>query len=230
MRVMALIMLITHIPSIIGYRPYIPPRSTGPLVEWSAFREKPFVAYIAANSLCFWGLYMAFFYLGTFARGSTIHLSDSLNLVIVLNGVGVVGRMLPNILAHRFTGVANMNIICNIICAICIFCWMAIDNAAGLYAWSAVYGLFAGATQALFPTMTTHLTTDMSKIGTRTGMVFTIISFFCLTSPAIEGALIQVQGGKYMAAQLFAGSTVVVGAGCLVLNRWFRVGWKMAKI
>ncbi|KAF3398831.1 Riboflavin transporter MCH5 [Talaromyces pinophilus] len=229
MRAMALIMLITHIPSIIGYRPYIPPRSTGPLVEWSAFREKPFVTFIAANSLCFWGLYMAFFYLGTFARG-TIHLSDSLNLVIVLNGVGVIGRMVPNMLAHRFTGITNMNISCNVICAICILCWMAIDSAAGLYAWSAVYGLLAGAAQALFPTMATHQTTDMSKIGTRTGMVFTIISFFCLTSPAIEGALIQVQGGKYMGAQLFAGSTVLVGTVCLVLNRWFRVGWEMAKI
>lgn len=107
---------------------------------------------------------------------------------------------------------------------------MAIDSAAGLYAWSAVYGLLAGAAQALFPTMATHQTTDMSKIGTRTGMVFTIISFFCLTSPAIEGALIQLQGGEYVAAQLFAGSTVAVGAGCLVLNRWFRVGWEMSKI
>lgn len=229
MRVMALIMLITHIPSIIGYRPYIPPRSTGPLVEWSAFREKTFVTFVAAMSLCFWGLYMAFFYLGTFARG-TIHLSNSLHLVIVLNGVGVIGRMLPNILAYRFTGITNMNIICNIICAICIFCWMAIDSAGGLYAWSVVDGLFAGAAQALFPTMATHQTTDMSKIGTRTGMIFTIISFFCLTSPAIEGALIQMQGGRYMAAQLFAGSSVVVGTGCLVLNRWFRVGWKVAKI
>lgn len=229
MRVIALVMLITHIPSIIGYRPYLPGRQTGPLVEWSAFREKPFVTFAAANALCFWGLYLAFFYLGTFARDK-IHISDSLNLVIVLNGVGIIGRMVPNILAQHYTGITNMGIFCNLVSAVCIYCWIAIDSTAGLYTWSVVYGIFAGAAQALFPTMATAQTTDLSKIGTRTGMVFTIISVFCLTSPAIEGSLIQMEGGKYLGAQLFAGSVIMLGVGFLLWNRWIRAGWAITKI
>lgn len=226
MRVLGLIMLITNIPSLIGYRPYLPPRSTGPLVEWSAFREKSFCFFIAGMSFCFWGLYMAFFYLGTFARG-TIHLTESLDLVIVLNGVGVIGRMVPNIIAHHFTGVTNMIIFCNFVCAVCIYCWIAIDNTAGLYVWSVVYGLFAGAAQALFPTMATHQTTDTSKVGTRTGMIFTIVSFFSLTAPAIEGAIIQTSGGSYLGAQLFAGTSIAVGVCFLSLVRWVKVGRKL---
>jgi MFS family permease len=226
MRVLALIMLITHIPSVIGYRPYLPPRSTGPVIDWSAFREKSFVFFAASMSFSFWGLYMAFFYLGTFAR-EQIGVSDSLNLVIVLNGVGVIGRMLPNLIAQRWIGVNNMNIVCNMVCFMCIFSWMAIRNVTGLYVWTVIYGLFAGAAQALFPTMATRQTTDVHKVGTRTGMVFTVVSFFCLTAPAIEGVLIQIDGNKYTGAQAFAGTSVALAVGFLVLVRWTKVGWKL---
>lgn len=63
------------------------------------------------------------------------------------------------------------------------------------------------------------MTTDISKIGVRTGMVFSIISIACLTGPPIAGALIQAGNGSFLYAQIFGGTTVSVGTGVLVLAR-----------
>lgn len=50
-------------------------------------------------------------------------------------------------------------------------------------------------------------------------MVFTIVSFGVLTGPPIEGALISALGGRYLAAQLFAGASLLLGMVLLVATR-----------
>ncbi|KAL2868562.1 major facilitator superfamily domain-containing protein [Aspergillus lucknowensis] len=235
MRILALILLVIHVPSIIAYRPYLPPRSTGPLLEWRALRERPFVFFTASMFLNFSGLYMAFYYLGTFAR-EQIHLQtrESTNLLIILNAVGILGRSAPGFLAERYTGVCNMTLSVSLVCAICIYAWAAIDegddHVASLYTWTVVYGIFAGAAQALFPAMATRQTTDRTKVGARTGMVMTIVSFACLTAPAIQGALMRADGGRYLGAQVFSGSVVLMGVASLGVCRWCKVGFSVVKV
>ncbi|BCS24897.1 uncharacterized protein APUU_41341A [Aspergillus puulaauensis] len=234
MRILALILLIIHIPSVIAYSPYLPPRPTGPVIEWTAFREKPFLFFTAAMFLNFWGLYMAFYYLGTFAR-EQVHLSgssDSINLLIVLNAVGIVGRSAPGFIAERYTGITNITLFISLVSAVCVYSWAGIreNDAAGLYVWTVIYGLFAGAAQALFPAMATRQTDDLRKVGTRTGMVMTIVSFSCLTAPAIQGALIGADGGRYLGAQMFSGSAILVGMGCLGVYRGCKAGWGVVKV
>jgi hypothetical protein len=53
-------------------------------------------------------------------------------------------------------------------------------------------------------------------MGTRMGMVFTIVSFAVLTGPPIAGQLIQKKGGGYEYAQIFSGSVMLVGSGFLI--------------
>jgi hypothetical protein len=66
MRILGFVTLVTHIPSFLFFRPRFPPRKAGPLVEWEAFSETPYVLFIVGMFFNFWGLYIAFFYLGTF--------------------------------------------------------------------------------------------------------------------------------------------------------------------
>lgn len=77
----------------------------------------------------------------------------------------------------------------------------------------------ANAVQTLLASTVSKMTTDMSKIGVRTGMVFSIISIACLTGPPIAGGLIQTGNGSFLYAQIFGGTTVFVGTGFLVLAR-----------
>lgn len=56
-------------------------------------------------------------------------------------------------------------------------------------------------------------------MGVRVGMVFTIVSVACLTGPPIAGALIDLRGGDFLYAQIFGGTTVLLGGAVLVAAR-----------
>ena len=143
---------------------------------------------------------------------------SSLNLLLVVNGVGSFGRIIPNHFADKL-GTINMFIIISFSAGVIALCWTAVTSASGLYAWSVFYGTAGGGIQSLFPAGLTSLTTDLKKTGVRMGMIFTIVSFATLTGPPIAGAIISSQGGRYIGAQVFAGATLLLGSGFLVAAR-----------
>ncbi|KAK3936846.1 major facilitator superfamily domain-containing protein [Diplogelasinospora grovesii] len=216
MRAIGFIQLVTLVISNIFLKPRIQARRTGPLVEWSAFKELEYTFYACGSFFCFLGVYFAFYYLASFSRDIIgVSYVDSLNLLLVLNGVGSFGRLIPNHLADRF-GPINVFVPVAGIAGVCVLCWMAVTNVAGLYVWAAFYGAAAGGIQSLFPAGLSSLTTDMKKMGVRMGMVFTINSFATLTGPPIAGAIITASGGRYVGAQAFAGAVLLVGMGFMM--------------
>jgi MFS family permease len=166
-------------------------------------------------------VYFAFYYLGSYGR-SIIHLplTESDTLLIVLNGVGVFGRIIPNYVADRCLGPLNTIIPDVALTAGLSFCWIAVDSRGGLYAWAVIYGLVGAAIQSLFPATLSSLTTDLRMAGTRMGMVFTIVSFAVLTGPPIAGQLIQKKDGGFLYAQIFAGADMLVGCAFLTAARY----------
>lgn len=144
----------------------------------------------------------------------------SINLLIILNGVGVIGRVLPNFLADRYFGPLNLIIPATTASSILIFSWMAVKSQTGLYVFAVVYGIVGAMVQGLFPAVLSSLTTDLRKAGTRMGMVFTIVAFAVLTGPPLDGALIQADGGDYKGAQEFAGACLAIGTSLLAVCRW----------
>ncbi|KAI7700377.1 MFS monocarboxylate transporter-like protein, partial [Hortaea werneckii] len=90
-RIIGFIMLATNAVTITFYRTRLPPRRSGPLVEWGAFRELPYVLYCVAAFMFFWGLYFAFFYVGSYARDRLdMPYQDSVNLLLTMVCVGFV--------------------------------------------------------------------------------------------------------------------------------------------
>ncbi len=171
----------------------------------------------------FWGVYFAFYYISSFARSIIgIPYSESLNLLIVLNGVGVVGRIIPNYIADRYTGPMNLLIPVVLCTSLLTFCWIAVSSRGGLYGWAVVYGISGAAIQSLFPATLSSLTTDLRMAGVRMGQVFTIVSFAVLTGPPIAGQLIQKKDGGYLYAQIFAGCDMLIGTGLLMAARLAR--------
>ncbi|KAK8045179.1 aspyridones efflux protein apdF [Apiospora rasikravindrae] len=200
-------------------RARLPPRRTGSLVEWSAFRELEYTFFAIGMFFNFWGVYFGFYYLSSFARSGlemnpSLSYPDSLNLLLLVNGVGVIGRLGPNYLADT-VGPLNLLIPTCLITGIALLSWMAVGTPAQLYAWSVFYGIAAGGIQSLFPAGLSSLTTDLRKRGTRMGMVFTIVSFAVLTGNPIAGAIIAASGGGYWGAQTFTGCSLLLGM-CLI--------------
>jgi MFS family permease len=83
-RIIGFIMLVLNIVSIALFRTRLPPRKTGPIVDWDSFKEAPYSLYCAGMFFSFWGLYFAFFYIGSYGRNVLgASYQQSINLLLV---------------------------------------------------------------------------------------------------------------------------------------------------
>lgn len=226
MRALGLVVFISLAFCNVFARQRLPPRRTGAIVEWGAFKEATYTLFAIGMFLNFWGVYFAFFYIGSFARNIIgLPYTSSINLILVLNGVGFAGRLLPNFIADRWTGPLNIMIPITFGSSLIMYCMIAVTSDHGLYAWAVFYGILGAAIQSLFPAVLSSLTTDLKKAGVRMGMIFTIVSFAVLSGPPIAGALITSLDGRYLGAQLFS-ATSMLAAGCtLTAARVAKSGW-----
>ncbi|KAK5131581.1 hypothetical protein LTR08_000836 [Meristemomyces frigidus] len=201
-RIIGFIMLLTNAVTLSFYRTRLPPRKSGPVVEWAAFKETPYALYCIASFLYFWGLYFAFFYVGSYGRDRLgMSYQDSINLLLTMVCVGFVWRLLPNYFAERF-GPLNMIIPFTFVCGIMMYAWIGVRTPATLYVFAAIYGCGSAGIQSMYPATLASLTSDLSKAGVRMGQCFTIVSFACLTGAPLAGALIEMHDGDYLYAQM----------------------------
>lgn len=226
-RVMGLVMMGLMLTCAIFLKPRLPPRRTGPIVEWSAFGELTYLLFALSAFLFFWAVYFAFYYLGSFARDVLgAPQSTSINLLLAMNGVGVVGRVIPNYIADRL-GPLNVFIPACLGTSLLLYCWIAVQSMGGMWAFAIVYGSFGASVQGLFPAVLSSLTEDPKKAGVRIGMAFTVVSFATLSGSPLAGALIQRDHGKYLYAQIFAGTCMFAGFIASVFARVAKVGRKI---
>lgn len=225
MRVQACIALFFAIVINVLLRPRLPPRKSGPLVEWSAFREPTYALFTAGMFLIFWALYFCFFYVNTFATDPRIGIGlddvQSVNLVVVISAVGMPVRPLLGWAADRHLGALPVMVVCATILGVSLFCWIPVHDVGGLYAWSVAYGVATGATQGIFVGALASLTKQADKMGTRFGMVCSVLAFASLAGPPTAGALIESDGGGFLRAQIWAGATTLAGAGLIGAAYWF---------
>ena len=227
-RVVGFAMLGLQAVAVAGLRPRLPPRRAGPLVETSAFREPTYVLFAAGMFLAFWSCFFAFYYVGSYARdvlgADAAFATDQL---MVMNGLGIPGRLIPAVLADRLAGPMNLLVVVSGVTAVLLFAWIRVAAPGGLFAWAAVYGFFASGILGLFPPTLSNLTTDLTRSGVRMGMAFSIVSFACLTGPPIGGALVQRGAGEYLYAQIFAGAAMLAATAFLLMARVAKTGWRL---
>ncbi|KAK4122431.1 MFS general substrate transporter [Parathielavia appendiculata] len=251
-RCAAFLALIMSAVAILILRPRLTPRKSGPLVEWDAFREGPYLLYILGAFLFFWALYFGFFYINAYAR-NVIHFSttDSVQLLrmsnqcsfvpsllsrdqdngtvapVITNGMSIPSRPLVGFLADRYLGPINMYAFHVLVLGCMLFAWTGVTTRAGMYVFSVFFGLANGAAQGLFTCSLASLTKDPRKMGTRYGMVCTIIAFASLAGPPTAGAIIDKSAGQYLWAQVWAGLVIVLGSVALAGCRCAVSGFKL---
>lgn len=226
-RIIGFIMLLMNGITITLYRTRLPPRKTGPLVDWASFKELPYALYCTGAFFSFWGLYFAFFYIGSYARNVLgASYQQSINLLLVQVCMGFVFRLLPTYYADKIGGL-NVLIPFAFICGVMMFAWIGIKSMATLYVFAVIYGSGSAVIQALWPAVIGSMSRekDLKKSGVRMGMAFTVVSVSSFTGPPLAGALIQSHNGSYTYANVWAGMSFIVG-GCLLLaTRVSLVGW-----
>ena len=229
-RIIGFIMLVLNVITISLFQTRLPPRRTGPIVDWDSFREAPYSLYCAAMFFTFWGLYFAFFYIGSYGRNVLgVSYEQSINLLLVQICMGFIFRLLPTYYADK-VGSLNTLIPFAFVGGIMMYGWIGIHSVGGLYTFAVIYGSASAVVQALWPAVIGSLsrTPDLKKAGVRMGMAFTIVSFSSFTGPPLAGALIQLNGGDYMYANIWAGTSFFIGGSLLVATRFALVGWDWA--
>lgn len=226
-RIIGFIMLALNVVTISLFRTRLPPRRTGPIVDWDSFKEAPYTLYCAGMFFSFWGLYFAFFYVGSYGRNVLgVSYQQSINILLVQICMGFIFRLLPTYYADKI-GSLNTLIPFAFICGIMMYGWIGVHSVGSLYAFAVIYGSASAVIQALWPAVIGSLsrTPDLKKTGVRMGMAFTIVSFSSFTGPPLAGALIQQHGGNYTYANIWAGTSFFIGGSLLVATRFALVGW-----
>lgn len=219
-RIMGFVMLAISILVLPFSKPKYQPRSSKAWLDLDAFRELPYVLFCLGMFLAFLGLYFAYYYVRLYAR-DILYVSQftSFTALLIINSFGIPGRCVPALLADKFYTPLNVQIPVILVTGVLLFSWIAINSVVRFSIWVAVYGFFAGGSQSLFQAAASSFATDPERTGIRIGMVFTFVSFACLSGPPLCGQLIEIRRGDYLAAQLFGGAVMVAGSLFLFVAR-----------
>ncbi|KAF6815819.1 MFS monocarboxylate transporter [Colletotrichum sojae] len=206
-------------------RPRLPPRRSGPLLEWAAFREGPYILFALGVFLYFMALYFGFFYINTYARKVVgFSTTESVSLLLITNGMGIPSRPVVGWVADRHLGPINTFILMTFLLGCMEFVWIGVKTRTGMYIFSVFFGLSNGAAQGVFVGALASLTTDPQKMGTRFGMIATLSGFASLAGPPTTGAIIDRSGGQYLWAQVWGGVVIMAGSLTLAAARLAKAG------
>ncbi|KAF8469766.1 major facilitator superfamily domain-containing protein [Kalaharituber pfeilii] len=179
----------------------------------------PYITLIGAMFWTCMGIFSPFFYMESFTFGANIDLKGigSIYLVSTMNVGGAAGRIGSGLLAD-IIGPVTTQFICITLGAIAVFAWIGIRTIGTLLCFAAVYGALAGAMISLPSTSAARLTSDISVLGTRLGVMFCVFSFATLAGPPITGAFAGMGGDiGQEAAKTWIGSVLLCG-GALMLG------------
>lgn len=173
-------------------RPRLPPQREGKFFSQipTFFKDPPYVVVVFGASAALAGLVFPFFFVQLDAISQGVNSNLAFYTLVILNGVGAVGRVLAGYLADS-VGVLNLVVATASASSILVFCMLAVHDVAGFISFSALFGLTSSAYISLLAPMLSVLARDVSEIGARMGFCFTVIGFAALISSPIYGALLS---------------------------------------
>ena len=205
-----------------------PPKARS-LLDTTVFGDVPFMAFVLGAMIGFIGLYVELFYVSFFGQVTGItNSSMSFYLVPILNAGSVFGRTLPNILSDKI-GPINVIIPGAFICAILVFCNIAVDSLGGLVVQALLFGFFSGIFIALPPVCFFSLTADKTKLGTRLGMGFAVIALGVLAGGPGGGGILQAdpENLNWTGTWAYSGATLLAAGAIFFVVRFLKVGTKL---
>lgn len=122
------------------------------------------------------GLFIPFFYAVEYAKYLSIPDHTAFYVLAVMNGGAVLGRIAPAYLSDS-VGRFNLLIPSAFLAGLsCIVIWLFAKSLASVMAFSAIYGFFSGAFVSLVTPCVAQIS-HIEQIGTRIGMLYSIMSF-----------------------------------------------------
>ncbi|KAF8957730.1 MFS general substrate transporter [Flammula alnicola] len=201
--------------SCLSMRTRLPPPAMTPSLKKALIKFSKDKAYLFCTSgflFFIMGLYFPLFYIQLDSIKHNLSPSFSFYSLVILNGSSFFGRIAAGFLAG-IAGVGNLVIASTLCCSILIFAMIAISNVASVVTIAIIYGFWAGVYVALMAPMVANLADDISEIGLRMGIGFTLAGVGGLIGTPIEGALLTSQY-HWWRAGVFSGIMALTGCAC----------------
>ncbi|KAF9476184.1 MFS general substrate transporter [Pholiota conissans] len=186
-------------------------RKPGPYFDSKTITDARFLLLAAGGCFVALGFFIPFFYIVEYAKHISIPSHMSFYVLAVLNAGGVLGRIAPAYLSDtigRFNLLAPAAFLSGLAC---LAFWLNTETLVALMLFAAVYGFCSGAFITLITPCVAQIS-DISQIGTRIGMLYSIISIPSLLGGPAAGALLARDHGSYKTMIIFSGVTMMGGS------------------
>ncbi|POS78967.1 MFS monocarboxylate transporter [Diaporthe helianthi] len=225
-RVIGFICLVTLIPPMVFLRQRVKSPRVRAMFDTTAFTDGGWLLFTFGCLLGFVGLYVMLFYLSFYGLATgTADSSMAFYIVPIFNALSMFGRTLPNWLSDK-TGPLNVLIPCALICGVLVLCMQAVHNLAGYVLIAIFFGFFSGAFIALPTVVYIALTEDKSRIGTRIGMGFSLLSLGILIGGPGGGAILGADQ-DWTSTWVFGGVMLLASGVAFTILRIWRFGVKL---
>lgn len=189
------------------------------LVDWSAFQEPCYMMFSVSLTCVMLAYYVPIFYVASYGR-VVVHTTTDLSfyMVAIVNGSSVIGRVVPYLLVAYVKPIAIL-VFAVTASAIAMFAWMAVSSVPGFVVWACYWGTLSGVLVTAPTSIVAHpvFCPRPNYTGTRLGMMWGISSFGALAGTPVAGALVNLDTGEFLRAQVFAGCMMV---GAVLLQVW----------
>ncbi|CCD50977.1 similar to monocarboxylate permease [Botrytis cinerea T4] len=142
-------------------------------------------------------------------------------IISILNFVSIFGRISPSWVADKL-GRYNIQIVmCTINFIVNLVLWLPARGNIPIIIFALIYSFASGTFVSLAPTIVAQITSDMQKIGTRTGSMFALASIAALIGNLVAEALASLgpESDQYRYLPIFTAVTIAIGTAILVFSK-----------
>ncbi|PWN47661.1 MFS general substrate transporter [Violaceomyces palustris] len=204
-----------------------PPRKSGAWFEWVAWKDPRYSATVVGAALSTLGFFVPYFYLDSYAIMRGVPSSVSFYSLTAVNGGSLLGRLLTSLFCDRF-GKYNTLLVSSLLSSvICLAFWLPLgllpDGSnqvlAAIMCFGLIFGLANGAFfSASLPALASI--TPLTHLGTRAGMLYTLLTIPSLIGTPISGAFLSKEDlGHFDHLIIWSGVTQLCGFVAFALAR-----------
>ena len=146
------------------------------LGEFIFFKKSKFISVNLSYSFPAKGIFIPFFYIVEYAKFLSISDHMAFYTLAVMNAGGVLGRIAPAYLSDK-VGRFNLLVPSAFLSGLsCLVFWFFTKSLVSVMLFSVVYGFLSGSFVSVINPCVAQIS-DMSQMGTRIGILYSILSF-----------------------------------------------------
>ncbi|KAL6942201.1 hypothetical protein ACO0QE_003367 [Hanseniaspora vineae] len=195
-------------------------------IDFKSFLQKNYLFCVIGVVLAEMSITSSLTFFGSYCTETGLSLTDSYNMITVINALGIPGRWIPGYLSDRI-GRYNMAMATLILLSIVTLVgWLPFGNQGktAMYVISACFGFSSGSIFSLLPVCCGQIS-KTKDFGKRYSTMYFMVSFGTLVSIPISGAIIgsPKSYANYQHFIVFISALLIMSSVCFYISRYFSI-------